>query len=243
MRFTGLVALSLVVAIAWYAAAFKPSRAKLSNVRAEVKTTEEQVAQLTAKLAELQALKANEKELRKEYDKFKTALPVEPAVSDFILDVQQAADQAGIDFLQIAPSVPTAPTPGATAVAPPAAPVATPKPPSEGEKAESTVTAPAPASPVQAITVSLNADGRFFEIESFIAKMEKLERAIRIDNFSLSGSGGDTAADGAAAPAAGVGTSPKVSLSIKLQMFMNKAAASAPTAPATGTAPTTGAGA
>jgi Tfp pilus assembly protein PilO len=234
MRFVALVALSLVVTVAWYAAAFKPSREKLSNVRAEVKTTEQEVAQLTAKLAELQALKANEAELRKEFAKFEHALPVEPAVSDFIHDVQDAADQAGIDFLSIAPSIPAAPQGAAPATS--GAPTADPA--TSGEEAEAQAAQAAPAQPsVYSVSVSLTADGKFFEIEDFVAKMEKLERAIRIDTFTLSGGGGDTAADGAAAPAAGVGESPGVSLAIKLQMFMNRATTSAPSA--TSTAPTT----
>jgi Tfp pilus assembly protein PilO len=231
MRFVGLIALSLVITIAWYSAAFKPSRAKLGTVRADVERTESEVASLTAKLAELQALKANEKELRKEFAKFKDALPVEPAVSDFILDVQGVADQAGIDFLSISPSMPSA----TTAAVAPAAPAPS-SAPSAGEEAEASAAAQTPAQPaVQSVSVSLTADGKFFEIESFIAKMEKLKRAIRIDTFSLTGGGGDSASDGAAAPAAGGGGSPDVSLSIKLQMFMNRAAASA-------TAPTTGSG-
>jgi Tfp pilus assembly protein PilO len=239
MRFVALVALSLVVTIIWYTAAFKPSRTKLADVRADVVRTEAEVAALTTKLAQLQELKRNEKQLREEFAKFKDAVPVEPAVSDFILDVQDAANQAGIDFLSIAPSLPAAPTGGAAAVAaPPASAV-----PSAAEEAEAAAAAPpVPAAPsAQAVSVALTADGSFFEIEDFVAKMEKLQRAIRIDNFTLSGGGGDTASSGAAAPAAGVGASPKVSLSIKLQMYMNQAAAAAPAAPAAA-APTTGSG-
>lgn len=238
MRFVGVIALTLVVTAVWYVAAFKPSRAKLGEVRADVQRTKEEVAALTAKLAHLQDLKANEKELREEFAKFENALPVEPAVSDFILDVQGAADQAGIDFLSIAPALPAAPTGGAPA------PAAAAPAPTEGEEAEGAAGAPTvPAQPaVQSISVSLTADGQFFEIEDFIAKMEKLERAIRVDTFTLSGGGGDTAATGAAAPAAGVSGSPGVSLSIKLQMFMNRpaAAAAAATTPSGGTTPATG---
>lgn len=242
MRFVGLVALSLVVTIVWYAAAFKPSRTKLGEVRADVKRTQDEVAALTQKLQHLQQLKANEEELRKEFAKLKNALPVEPAVSDFILDVQDAADQAGISFLTISPSLPTA-----TASAPASAAAssaasepagASPKP-SEAESAAEIATTPTTATPAaRGISVSLTADGSFFTIEEFVAKLEKLERALRVNTFSLSGGGGDTAATGAAAPAAGLSGSPKVSLSITLQIFMGD---SSP-APAV-TAPTTSSGA
>jgi Tfp pilus assembly protein PilO len=231
MRFVSLVAVTLVIAIAWYAAAFKPARSKLSDVRADVKTTQDEVAQLTAKLTELQNLKKNEKELRAEFKKFAQALPVEPAVADFILDVQGAADQAGIDFLSITPSLPSAPqavavAPSGTSTAP--AESANQTTSSEAEEA-SAAAAPAPVSPLQTIAVALTADGKFFEVEDFVAKMEKLERAIRIDDFTLS-SGKD------AGTGLGADDSPGISLSIKLQMFMNRPAAPA----ATTTAPATG---
>ena len=234
MRFIGLIALSLVVTIVWYTAAFKPSRAKLGEVRADVKRTQEEVSALTARLQHLQELKANEKELRKEFAKFGDALPVEPAVSDFILDVQEAADQAGIAFLSISPSLPSAVA--AAAAAAPASPT-----PTQGDAAAAAAANPTPVAPaVQGITVTLTAKGSFFTIEEFVAKMEKLKRALKVDSFSLSGDGGDTAAAGAAAPAAGVGGSPSVSLSIGLKIFMGSTPAAASTA--TTTAPTTGSG-
>lgn len=249
MRFVALVALTLVVTVVWYVAAFKPSRTKLSEVRADVKRTQDEVAALTAKLQHLQDLKANEEELRKEFAKLKDALPVEPAVSDFILDVQQAADQAGIAFLSIAPALPAATAgsaPAAAASGAATAPSSGASPsPSQAETAESTATAPTTtqvAPGVHGIAVSLTADGSFFAIEEFVAKMEKLERALRVNTFSLSGAGGDTAATGAAAPAAGVSGSPKVSLTIALQIFMGGPAATASTAPAAPAASTTGTG-
>lgn len=243
MRFVGLVALTLVVTVVWYVAAFKPSRTKLGEVRADVERTQAEVASLTAKLEHLQQLKANEKELREEFARFKDALPVEPAVSDFILDVQEAADQAGISFLTIAPALPTEPTTAGGASAAPAASEpasASPSPSSEGESAAAAATTPTQVAPgVRAISISLTANGSFFTIEDFVAKMEKLQRALRVNSFQLSGGGGDTAATGAAAPAAGVSGSPDVSLSISLQVFMGGLA---PTSANTTTDPATGSG-
>jgi Tfp pilus assembly protein PilO len=223
MRFVSLIAVSLVVLIAWFALAFKPARSKLADVRADVKTTQDEVAQLTAKLQELQNLKANEKELRAEFKKFANALPVEPALSDFILSVQDAADQAGIDFLSITPSLPAA---AATEVAPTAPAPSTDSTPDEADAA--TAQAAAPVSPLQSIAVSLTADGKFFEIENFVAKMEKLERAVRVDDFTLSAGGGSSSGSSGEAAQLGPNSSPKISLSIRLRMFMNT-----PTAPAT----------
>ena len=235
MRFVALIALTLVICVAWYAAAFKPGAAKLAAVKDDVKRTQDEVAALTAKLTELQTLKANEKELREEFERLEHALPVEPAVSDFILDVQDAADQAGIDFLSIAPAVPAAPASAAPAA--PAAPA-----PTEGEKAEESATTTTPAiPPLQSIKVALTADGKFFTIEEFVAKMEKLERALRVDTFTLSAGG--SGSNGEGTEPVQVGGSPKMSLTINLQIFMNRPAT--PAAPATGstggpaTAPTT----
>lgn len=218
-KFIGLVALTLVVAVAWFALLFNPSKAKLSEVRADVTTTKAEVASLTAKLAQLQELKKNAKELRAQAAKFTHALPSTPAVSDFIRDVQVAANDAKIDFLSVSPGLPAAP---ATAAAPAAAPAAAaPASPAPGGQPVAPA-APAAATQLQSISVSISATGEFFAIERFLANMEGLERALRIGTFALSG-GSDNPQD----------TKP-LTLSLSVQVFMNRAGVAAPTTATTG---------
>jgi Tfp pilus assembly protein PilO len=210
-RFTALVAISLVLLVAWYFTIFRTSRSDLSDVRDQVATTQAEVAQLTAKLAELQELRRDEARLRADAARFSDALPTDPALSDFILDVQAAANQSRIAFLSVAPSLPAV-VQGAEAAPAPAAPASPAPSPSPDTEAPTTPQTPATPAGLQSITVSITASGGFFAIEDFVAKMERLERALRVDTFTLGG-GGEAG----------------LSLSMSLRMFMTPAAAAAAT--------------
>jgi Tfp pilus assembly protein PilO len=229
MRFVALGVATLLVLGGWFLAAYKPANAKLADVRAQVQTTKDEVASLTQKLAHLQELKKNEKTLRAKEARFAKALPPKAAVSDFIRQVQDASNQAGIGFLSISPSLPAdvagaAPAPAAPADGATVSP--TPTPTASPGSSELPVAPPVvAASPLQTVAMSLTATGKFFEIESFVSKLEHLTRALRVDTFALSG-------------ATEAGGSPKLTLSITLRVYLNKLAPVAPPAAAT-TAPTT----
>ncbi len=190
MRFVALALGAVVLIAGFFFVGIKPARSRLATVKEEVATTQAEVAALQAKLAELQELQRNEKQLREEAERLSKGLPGKPGVSDFIRQVQGAASDAGIDFLTITPSVP--------------ADLAAP------------ATGGAPALiGLKAISLALSANGSFFDVEEFIERMERLERAVRIDTFTLGG----------ASPA-------PLSLSINMRMFMAAPAAAAPAAPA-----------
>lgn len=202
MRFVALSVATLLFALAWFFVGFKPANSELTEVKGKVQAAQAEVAALQARLTRLQELKRNAKELRKESARLEKGLPTEPAVSTFIRQVQEAANQAGIDFLSVSPSVPSAPAAG------------------EAPTTADAASSGAVAGSMRTITVSINSKGNFFAIESFVAKMEGLERAIKIDTFSLGGA------------------SPNLSLAINMKMFMGgPAAAAAPAAPGTSTAP------
>lgn len=210
-KFVSLGLVTLVVLIGWSAGAFRPAQSKLGELNDDVEATKQQVSTLQAKLQTLISLKENEPKVRAEVERMRTALPNdEPKVSDFIIQVQDAANAAGIDFLTITPSLPAVPENFDVAPAGQSAPAATPAPaaPSVNEsKPGTTTTAPAqPQTPVRSISVQIKAEGRFFEIEQFVVNMEHLARVLRIDSFDLSAGGGDKA---------GV-----LSASMKLQIFM-----------------------
>lgn len=201
MRFTALGVGIVVVIAAWFLFAFKPAQSELSEVRSDVDTATEQVAALQTRLQKLQALQNNEGELRDKAEAYATALPAEPDVSDFILQVQEAANLAGIDFLSVTPSLPAAPTSAASSSSSSSGAAAS------QAAGDGAATAQTPTSPYQSITVQITADGPFFELEDFVSRLESLQRALRIDDFSLSSSDNTT-------------SSPVLSLSMKLQMFM-----------------------
>lgn len=203
MRFIALGGGMFVLLLGWFFLAFRPASSELADVKSQVETVRGEIVALEAKLAQLQELKRNEKELREQAARFERGLPEEPAVPEFIRQVQQIADESGIDFLTIGPSVPSPGAGGQGAAAAPADPAAS-------------------AAALRSITVSLSATGDFFSLENFVAKMEDLDRAVRIDTFSMSGE------------------SPSLSLAIGMRMFMATPAAAAPAAapaPATSPAP------
>ncbi len=219
MRFGALILATLVVTVGWFAMVFRPAQARLGEVREEVQQTVDQVAALQTKLTELQALKANEDEVRAEGAKMQAALPTDPKLADFIRLVQNASQEAGIDFLTVTPSLPAAPTVQAAPATSAGSAAASPSPSaSSSDDSASAAQAAPPVSPVQAISVQVNAKGRFFEMENFILKMEHLARAMRIDDFSV------TSED------ASGGGSPVLSVSMKLQIFMVNPQASVPAA-------------
>jgi Tfp pilus assembly protein PilO len=212
-RFTSLALICVLVAGGWFFLSFRPASNRLGELRAEVKRNRDEVSALEAKLKRLIALQRNERGARDEANRRLAALPNDPKVSDFIVQVQDAANAAGIDFLSISPSLPAAPQgSGAALPAAPASPAPTASPSPQTGQSQ---TPAAPESRLRSITVQIKADGQYFEIEDFVLKLEQLARAVRIDDLTLSAEqGGET-----------------LSASFKLQMFMVTPQAAASPAP------------
>lgn len=205
-RFSALVLITVVAVVGWFALAFRPAHSRLGELRDEVEQSRTELSALQERLERLQALQRNENQIRDEAVRMAAALPSEPAVSDFILRVQDAANAAGIDFLTITPALPA--VPAGVAAAQPAAP-SDAELTDEQREAQAQAEAAAAADPVnrlRSIEVQVKADGGFFAMEQFIANLERLGRAVRLDDFTLATGGGD-AAD-------------TLSASMKLNIFM-----------------------
>jgi type IV pilus assembly protein PilO len=213
-RFIILAAGLAAVVLVFFAFPFRSNRSEINDVREQQTQTRQDIDALRARLVRLQELQKKEPELRAELTRFRDALPSDPRLPDFILQVQDAANLAGIDFLSLSPSLPQAfEAAGATTAGQPA----------QGA-----------AGQLQAITVSVGTTGRFFEIEDFIIRLEELRRAVRINSFTLTPGGGTTGQ----APRGG---SPLLSVTFQMQMFVLSPApapaATAPTAPGASPAP------
>lgn len=178
----------IVILAGWFLMVFRPNQQEVSDLRDEIEATQEEIVALEAQLLRLQALRDRAPELREEAARFSLALPTSPRVPDFILQVQEAANQAQVDFLTITPSLP-APFEGGT-------------------------------SGLQAVGVSISTTGSYFTLQDFIHRLERLDRAVRVNSFSLS------------APGEG-GT---MSTSLSMQMFSAPAAVAQSELPAEGDA-------
>lgn len=185
MRRNVLIAVLAAIAVAVLAffLVFKPQTDKIAQTRADAQTTEDQVEALRLELSRLQALQQDAPKLRDEAIKLDAAVPNDPQLAAFILQIQEAANASGIEWISVAPTPPAAANP--------------------------------PQTGVQEVSVALNVEGGYFQVQDFLVRIESLPRAVKVGAVSLS------------AQAATAG-SPRLAASLTMKMFVS----SNPNAPA-----------
>ncbi|MGH2759381.1 MAG: hypothetical protein ACRDKJ_07415 [Actinomycetota bacterium] len=194
-RFVSLGLVSALVTLVWFVAAFRPAQSRLGALNDDVAATRQEVAALQARLEKLLQLKGNEPVVRAEAARMATALQKEePKVQDVIIQIQDAANSAGIDFLTITPSLPAVPPEAAAAATAPttattqgqaAPPTPAPATPAPNADAAAAATGADPVAKLRSIDMQIKAEGAFFEMEQFVLRLEQLARALRIDDLSL----------------------------------------------------------
>jgi Tfp pilus assembly protein PilO len=102
-----------VVLVAFFFLFIRPRQGELGRVRAEVEQEEARTVSLRSELRRLEALQENAPELEAELARFRELVPSSHEVANFIFLVQDAADAAGVDFVQITPELPGPPPEGA----------------------------------------------------------------------------------------------------------------------------------
>ena len=102
-----------VLLVAFYFLFIRPRQQELSSVREDIETEEARTVQLESELARLQDLQANAPELEAELARIRGFVPKDDEVPNFIFLVQDAANAAGVDFVQITPELPKPPPEGA----------------------------------------------------------------------------------------------------------------------------------
>lgn len=205
-----VLAVAVVFALLWYFVLWRPTQNKVSELQRQQQQARDERSQLQAQLQRLRDLQQQEPKFRAQLARLQDALPGDPRLPDFILQVQESASLAGIDWLTVSPSLPSPFTPQAGSAPPPTA-----------------------GGQLQAINVAITTTGKYFEVEDFLVRLERLRRAMRIVSISMA-PGGATGE-----PSSG---SPTLSVSFSLQMFVLSASATsatgatpAPTAPASPT--------
>ena len=103
----------IAVLAAFFFFFIRPRQGELADVRAAVEAEEARTVQLNSELARLQDLQANAPELQAELAKIRGYVPSDDQVPNFIFLVQDAANAAGVDFVQISPELPKPPPEGA----------------------------------------------------------------------------------------------------------------------------------
>lgn len=103
----------VVVSLLLYFLFVSPQRKELASVRLEIDNARILTTQLEVELQRLQELQANAPELEAELAKFRQFVPLRPELANFIFQVQEAANAAGLDFVNITPELPKDPPEGA----------------------------------------------------------------------------------------------------------------------------------
>lgn len=211
------VASAVVVSLLWYFLLWSPRNKDLSHARTRRTAAEATVTELEQKLSRLKGQQKNEALQRAQLETLRTAIPDDPNLAQFILDVNDAAVKSGIDFISISP------TPPATA-APVSRPAAAPSEPASGSATTTTAVTPAaPAAPPPAtINVALTISGGYFQILDFVNRLDELPRLLVIDGINV---------------AAVAGADIKLNVSLTSRMFAH----AAPVAGAAATTTTTAA--
>ena len=111
------IILSVVGVVAVGAATFflavKPRQDELGKVRNKVAKEQDRTQSLEAELAHRQQLQKNAPQLEAQIAKYRELVPEDDQVANFIFQVQEAANQSGVGFVEITPDLPTPPFEGA----------------------------------------------------------------------------------------------------------------------------------
>jgi Tfp pilus assembly protein PilO len=150
------VGAAVLITGVWYFALWSPKGADLEAAKAKQAAAEAQASDLQARVTHLKRLEANADVLERDRVKFAAAIPTADQLDNFILQVNQKASAAGVDFVSIAPQQPgAAAAPGATA-------------------------GPTP------VGLQMQVTGDYFAILRFLEQLRDGERLVTVETFSLS---------------------------------------------------------
>lgn len=111
MKRTTLIACAaggVVLILLWYFLLFSPTSSDLSSTRDDVSEMESQNQELQNTVRRLKALSRNSVEQQAQLRTLRAAIPSTPDLGEFILQANEIASAAGIDWLSIAPTPPAA---------------------------------------------------------------------------------------------------------------------------------------
>lgn len=156
------VGASLLITAVWFFALWSPKSDDLDKAKADTVAAEQRASELQSRLTRLKKLEANADVLERDRALLATAIPTADELDDFILQVNERATKAGVEFVSIAPQQPST-----GAVAPGAAVAGGPTP----------------------VGLQMQVTGDYFAILRFLEQLRDGERLVTVENFSLSKGG------------------------------------------------------
>ena len=155
------VGAALLITAVWYFALWSPQGKDLDQAKADQAAAEQRASELEARLTRLKKLEANADVLERDRALLATAIPTADQLDAFLLQVNERAARAGVEFVSIAPQ-----QPGGADAAPGAA-----------------VAGPTP------IGLQIQVTGDYFALLRFMEQLRDGERLVTVENFSLSKGG------------------------------------------------------
>jgi Tfp pilus assembly protein PilO len=95
-----------VLALLWFAFLWRPQSGRLAAAHEREAAAAAENAQLDLELSRLRAASADRADLLVDQGRLRSAIPDEPALAEFILDANDVASTAGVDWLSVTPSRP-----------------------------------------------------------------------------------------------------------------------------------------
>ena len=160
---------TVVLVAAWYALLWKPRTHAVSQAKARQEAARQAQAPLEVEISRLKALQRKDPETRARLAALRDAIPDDPNLAQFILDTNDAATRAGIDFVSIAPALPGP----YTAVGP-------------AQSTQTTRPATASGAPPAQVTVALQIGGGYFQVLDFINRLDAMPRLVVTDTLAVS---------------------------------------------------------
>jgi type IV pilus assembly protein PilO len=175
-QWTILTALGVigVMAAGWFLM-ISPQRSHASQLRSEAASVENSTNGLMTQISQLKEQQKGETAQQKRLAEIAQLIPDNPQLPALIRQLSAAAHQAGVSLDSMAPS---SPSPVAAAVG-----------------------AVGATAPLSQIPVVISVTGSYFNIESFMRKLEHLDRAFKTTGLTIGPNNGDTATAGNAGAA------------------------------------------
>ena len=164
------VAVVVVFAAGWFLAV-SPQRQHAASLRTQAVSQQSSNAQLLGQINQLKQQKQGLPAQQRLLDRIAAQIPDNPALPALIRELSAAADAAGVDLESMAPAAP-APVVSTASASVPAA-------------ATTSATAAGAALPLEQISIVIKVNGSYYNVESFFASVEKMKRAMRVTQWSV----------------------------------------------------------
>lgn len=172
-RALGIGALvAVLVLVLWYMVLWSPANDDLQEANDRQAQAEDEASRLRSEIQRLRAAQQNEPAQRARLEALRAGIPDDPSLAQFILDTNDAAVRAGIEFISVAP---TPPAPAGTAGAAAATTATT----AVGTTPGATATPPAE------IRINLQIQGGYFQALDFLNRLDLMPRIVVTDNLAV----------------------------------------------------------